>query len=334
MAVLFMDGFDAGDYNLKNNFLQGAPSSSTLNRFGVGRSLQLNGAGVTTGVMKKLIPASSTIFAGFAFYVSAPRSEDILSFYSDTGTVSHVTLSTNVDQSFSVKRGGTVVASSPALTFSANTWLCIEIKVTVDDVSGVIEVKQSGQTVISFSGDTRNGGTSANIDAFAMIFSGLTYHLWFDDLYVLNSTGSAPYNTYLGDVRVHTSSPTAAGNSTQFTPSTGANYAAVDELPYSATDYVSAVPSGTKDTYQMADLTVTPANIFGIQTNLIAKKTDAGAASIRPIVRTGATDYAGTSAVVLSGDKTFSEVRELNPNTSAAWTAAGINGLELGMEVM
>ena len=100
MAVLFMDGFDAGDHYLKYNFLQGSPSSSATTRFGIGRSLAINGAGVTTGVVKKQIPASATVYAGFAFYITAARTEDIFSFSSDTGTVTHVTLSSNADQSF------------------------------------------------------------------------------------------------------------------------------------------------------------------------------------------------------------------------------------------
>ena len=336
-----MDGFEANDLAIKWTTLTGSTQTSTTTRFSVGRSMNLSN--YFWGAYKGLPSAVSDLYVGFALYYAsggwAGNYETIYSVFADNGTVAHFRVKVAVPDTIQVMRyDGTVLASSAAGAVALNSWQFMEVYGKVADSGGRVTVRMNGITIIDFTGDTKNGGTSTNIDMIcfgdANLNIGTRTTMLIDDLYVCDNTGSAPHNTFLGDVRVHTTSPSAAGNSTQFTPSTGANYAAVDEIPYSATDYVSAVPSGTKDTYQMADLSVTPTTIFGVQTNLIAKKTDAGAANIRPVIRSGGVDYAGASRTLLSNDRTFSEVNAQNPNTSASWTAGGINAVEVGMEIV
>ena len=127
--------------------------------------------------------------------------------------------------------------------------------------------------------------------------------------------------------------PNGAGASTQFTPSSGANYTTVDELPYSATDYVQSNTSGNRDTYTFSDLS-NVGTIYGVQNNFIAKKTDAGSLSLKSAVKSGASVYYGSSAVLATNDATVSDTRSQDPNTSAAWTQSGVNALEAGFEVV
>lgn len=326
MALLFMDGFDAGDYTQKYTYLGGSASSNTTTRFSTGRSLNL------AGTYRKVIPARVTLFVGMAWYWTFTDGTDrmVIGFAGDNAATSHITVAQNSGR-IVARRGGTLLGTSAAV-LSPSTWHYIEIKVVIDPTAGNVTVRYLGNDIVSFTGNTKNGGTNTSLDAVDIsATSGATF--LFDDFYINDDTGGSPYNTFLGDVRVHTMSPSGAGASTGFTPSSGANYTTVDELPYSATDYVSSNTPSTRDTYVMADLPAAASTIFGVQTNVVAKKTDAGSIAVKPVIRSGGTNYYGSSAPLTGSDITVSDLRTVDPNTSAAWTAGGVNGMEAGVEV-
>jgi hypothetical protein len=332
MALLFIDGFDAGDTVQKwSSVVSG--TSDTASRFSSGRSFRVPYGSYSP---IKIFPAQiNTVFVGFAFTASGAGAQSpFFHIWGDSGNTLHLTVSLHNGTQFQLRRGGwndTLLATG---VYSVTGWVYVEISASIHDTTGSVTVKVNGTTVITFSGDTKNGGTNNTIDAISggLVYSSVTYN-YYDDLYVCDETGSAPYNTFLGDVRVHTMSPSAAGTTTQFTPSSGANYTTVDELPYSATDYVAASSPTIKDTYQMSDLPAGAATIFGVQTNVIAKKTDAGNIAIKPVVRSGGTDYSGSSTVLSSSDITISNLRTQDPATATTWTAGGVNGMEAGVEI-
>lgn len=339
MALLFMDGFDAGDFALKYDYgsLAGI-SSSTTTRFSSGRSISKgynNG-----GMLYKTIPASASIVVGFAAHYNTNMSGwpgVFVVIMGDSGTTNHIHLATGdvagtveVSRGFYTSRTVLYTASVPV-----NTWNYYELRVKIADAGGYADLKINGASAGTFSGDTKNGGTSTSIDRIGLYGSGNNtgINIYWDDLYVVDETGSAPYNSYLGDVRVQTLSPNGAGNSTQFTPSSGANYTTVDELPYSTTDYVQSGTSGHMDLYAYSDASNSNI-IYGVQNNVIAKKTDAGSVAVRPILRSGGTNYGGSSTFLGTNDIVVSDTRALDPNTSAAWTQTNVNALEAGFEVV
>jgi hypothetical protein len=114
------------------------------------------------------------------------------------------------------------------------------------------------------------------------------------------------------------------------------NYLLVDNnaaVPPATTEYVEAATEGLKDTYAMDDLA--GANtVFGVATSVYVSKDASGAKYARPILRSGVTDYVGTSLPLSDG--TFSlleEVYDVDPDTSAQWTYTGVNAVEVGQEV-
>jgi hypothetical protein len=227
--------------------------------------------------------------------------------------------------------GATLLTSYTHTSSFAGNWFYFEMSGTIADAGGTCTVKIDGVQVISFTGDTKNAGTSTNIDAVRLSGSNIG-GVYVDDVYVLNSTGSAPYNTFLGDVRINTLIPTAAGSDTGFSSSAGANYTTVDELPYSATDYVSATASGTRDLYTMGDITGSY-SVLAVQNNLIAKKTDAGGTAIKSAIKSGGTIYYGSNATLTANDALISDLRITDPATATTWTTSGVNALEAGMEI-
>lgn len=332
MALLFVDGFEARDYAIKYIAYTGgnAPTlSSAVTRYG-GNSLSVyHNNGYTT--FTRNIPATSKVITGIAYL--PPLATTFLYFFGDSAVTAHLNVAVTANGTVQLKRGATVLASSAASAMPIGVWSYIEASATIHDTTGFFEVKVNGVTAATFNGDTKNGGTNNSIDAVQIYLTGFNYTHYIDDFYICDDTGAAPQNTYLGEIRIHALVPDGAGSLTQMTPSTGANYAAVDDLPYSATDYIRG-SSGQTDLYTATNLPAGTGTIFGVQANAIAKKTDAGNLSGRTKIKSGATTVNGTTTALISSDIVLTDVRALNPDTSAAWTSGDINSLEIGVEAV
>jgi hypothetical protein len=336
MALLFMDGFNSGDFAIKWSVVSGT-TSTTGPRFAGGRHWSSSSGAVS---VSRDIPASSQITVGFATNATFSNQQPFVSFYGDSAITQHISVARNTTSGFLELRrgstGGTLLATGTNVLL-ADTWNYIEVQVTIADAGGVVTVRVNGNTApdISFTGDTRNGGTSTNIDR--VVFGSTTggSSVYIDDVYILNSTGTTN-TTFLGDVRVQSIIPTGNGNRSQLLGSDADsvnNYQLVDEQPYSTTDYVGSPTVGQGDTYGMSDLAAGTTQVFGIQNNIVAAKSDATLASGRGVIRTGGTDYFGASQVLTTSYITYRDVYDQNPDTSANWTVSDVNGIEGGFEV-
>ena len=328
MALLFMDGFEAGDWSSKWSNTNGG-ASSTITRFSTGRSLYFNSSNVN--VMKSFSPTAKIIVGLAVMRSTLSSSYEIVQIRSDSTATTHLSLFFSPTGSLILQRGSTVIATSPIELVSAGSWSYIEMSATIADAGGRATVRVNNTIAIDFTGDTKNAGASTNIDA-VYIAGAAGQNTYIDDVYICDATGPAPYNDFLGDVRVLALTPDGAGSSTDFTPSTGANYTTVDELPYSATDYVTATASGSRDLYTMSDL---PSNytVLAVQNNVVAKKTDAGNATLRSAIKSGATTYYSPTMPLYASDRVVSDLRVNDPATGTSWTINGVNSLEAGMEV-
>lgn len=335
MALLYVDGFEMGDFALRYSkmVLSAAIAGPTNTRFNLGK--YLTGSGSTGDTCTRGIPAATRAIVGFAFYMTANDGvRECATMWGDSGVTEHMTLRPMTNGALALYRGTTTqVAVTAGGLIPLNTWVYIEFSTTISDTVGVAKVRLNGTEVLSFTGDTRNGGTNQTIDMVGLYYNGAGS--WrFDDYYISDDTGPAPWNDFLGDVRVVTLSPNGPGNSTGLTPSVAPNWGCVDEQPYSATDYVSSSVAGTKDTYACADLPAGALTVYGVQVNTIAKKSDAGARSLKNVVRVSGTDYSDAVAQVMATtDSSYRTMRAVNPATSAAWTPAVVNAMEIGVEV-
>lgn len=332
MTLLFMDGFDVGDVALKWPVITQMVLSTTT-RFGTGRSLQTSG--VTGAYVKTYFAASSMIFVGVAYKAAAlvDGTNPVISLCGDSGVTAHLGVGLKATGALTVSRGGTLLATSAIGVYDTG-WVYIEISATIATTGGTCIVHANGVEVINFTGNTKNGGTNTTIDALNLSsWSTGGQASLFDDCYVCNDQGSAN-NDFLGDVRVQTLLPSGAGSSTQWTPSTGSNYDAVNDAPYVSTTYNYDPVSGHRDTYAMSDLIAGTGTVFGVQGVILAQKSDAGSASIKAAIVSGGTVYydadqnLGTSLIASHA------IREVDPATSAAWDPTNVNALEFGAEVV
>lgn len=337
MALLWMDGFDMGDTVQRGYATVGNITRWTTTRFG-------SGAMVSTEYdqgLKKSFTASAQVFVGVAMtgrtLVTYPGVGTLstMSLCGDNGVTRHLTLSLYKDRlvlTLGAYNGTVLGTYVRAATNSVFDYY--EMSATIASTGGTCTVRLNGNVVISFTGNTKNGGTNTTVDAvsFGNNYAGGEY-TYVDDLYICDGTGSAPYNTFLGDVRVLSLSPTADGSSKQWTPDTGTtNYSRVNEVPYSAANYVTSGTVGQRDTYAMADLTGSP-TVLALQTCVVAKKSDAGTMNLKPAIKSGASVYYGATTALAGSDTTLTDLRTVDPATAAAWTVTGVNAIEAGMEV-
>lgn len=339
----FDDGlFDASTFNYKGYQATGdRPSPSTSHgRFGT-KGVRI-GDTVNDYMQRTGLETSDTLIVGAAINivnVGGTTGEFLYAFYDSVGQINGF-LDINLDGSVTYINGdGQNQGSSAAGAVPIGSWIYFEVKVKFNATTGTVDVRVNGTSILSLTGkDTmdNSGLAECGILNITTPGSGGLHDVYMDDLVIMDDLGSAPYNDFLGDVHIETLFPNGNGNSSQMTGSDGNstdNYLLVDEDPIVLTDYVESSTVNDHDSYAMDNLSATPTTIYGIQIYLVAQKDDTGARSMRPMLRTGSTDYYGTGVALGTGWAGIGEIWEQNPNTTAAWTGANIDAIEVGQEV-
>jgi hypothetical protein len=371
MALLFMDSFDHyafADFTTKwTSFIGGYNGTEASGivatagrRGGSAVRFQTTGtsAGAVGGALLTLQPTSNKIVVGFAF---TSVSTFLAWAIANTGAegngfgtppcllnvrnagVAQAWIRLNTDGTLSAMRptsGSASVTIGPPTSASLvqAVYTYIEIAMTIDATVGAVAIRFNGVTVMNQTGvNTVGFGTALNawnaIRIGPMGFTGAlpNVEIRYDDLYVLDGSGAAPWNTFLGDCRVEAMSPSGPGANTGWTPSAGANWQCVDDAaPNGDADYTAAATAGLTDTFATQDLLAAGTTVYGVQHCLSAKKADAGAASLAPVIRHGGTDYPGAVLNPNTGYNVLMQIAQVNPGTSAQWTMADFNAAEFG----
>jgi hypothetical protein len=230
------------------------------------------------------------------------------------------------------KTDGTIRLDSAAtLNTTANAlatgqWNYIELIVTIaGGGAGVYDVRVNGDSWANGTGTTNAvAGTSWNQISIQNSQGGNAFQAhYFDDLYVHSCSGSAPYNTALGDCIVQAIFPTANATYSQWVPSSAVDhYTLVDDNPPNDdTDYVKGNSVGDRDSYSYV-IPAAGGNILGISVTPTIKKDDAGTRKYQTFYRTGSTNYDDGVDVTLSQSYAIYEtIRTVDPATSVAWTS-------------
>lgn len=349
MTMLFCDGFDTGDFankwsGMTTSGVGVAPAASTNTPFGSGKAVSYAAYfGSGTSRLNLTVPASGTLYIGFAFNLQSrgTGSTDmaLLRLFGDAGVAEHLNLMIPAAGALYWRRGtnqGSGSLGALGLSPALNQWYYLEFKLTISDTVGEVVARIDGNADLNLTGqDTKNAGTNVSFDQIALSTSvGASQSsagVLIDDFYV-NSTAGSVNNGFIGPVRIQTLSPNAAGADTGLTPVGGANYAnAADQ---SAATYNYSATVGARDTYALPDLAVGTSGVLAVRNVLAGLNSDAGAGGFKPVVRSGGTNYYDTTVTLGATNKVYSQaVRETDPATSAAWTVAAVNALQVGAEV-
>lgn len=302
-----------------------------------GHALEITGTGTLKGFQTPALATMTTVTIGFAFKQAAFNIlHNVLQIMD--GNIVHGTLRILTSGEWRYHHSsevGTTLGTTSGFAATAGNWVYVELVVKIHDTLGTVDLVINGASALSLSGiDTRNAGNASCDRVRFYGSSNGSDDPTYDDIYVLDDSGSVN-NNRLGAQKVIGIFPDGDGSSTQFTPSSGSNYAAVDEAANDGdTSYVESGNSGDLDLYTYGTVNSLP-NIKGLQINTVARETDANAHSLKQVVKSGGTTSEGSGISIGSPTfRTVSRILETDPETSAQWDAAGVDAAEFGVKVV
>jgi len=341
MATAIFDGLDL--YQNAAEFMTKYYSSSvsleysaTAGRFG-GGAIFRSSDDWTVGM--SLTTSDNYVMGGYAFKPFYMASSAIIAALS-TGAVGINTVSSHNLYLYLTQDGKLVayggasqyLGETSAGTVNINQWHYLELRCYKHDSAGTAEVWLNGAKVLDFSGVDTNSG-SGNV--FLLGTNSGNIRMYVDDFYAASDSSS--YTIAAGDKKVTTSYPNADTAQADFSMSAGSDgYALIDEAGYCDNDttYVYSSTVGHKSAFDFTDLPGSP-GVFAVQLNWRAKKSDAGAKTMR--------GYIVSSSSTLNGDEVgpsetayglFKLSAWTDPATSSAWTYSGVNAAKIGIEIM
>jgi len=334
MAEDFIEGFDDGLIFDNWNFVGGVAGDVHADYGRNGKGVRL---GDTPGNSLERVFAVTTdpYFAvGFAVYVVDYGGPAAALFY--TNSARYLVRIDEGGQRIGYENDGIQVSTTQWAANNSllpNSWHYVELYHYIHNSAGFYTLKVDGTTVLSDTGIDTNYSDNFNTE---LVFGETVDDVYIDDIWV--QSGTSPL-TLKGDIEVVTLLPNGNGNSSQLLGSDSNstdNYLLVDNnaaIPPVTTEYVGGSTQGDKDTYTMENLTGTP-TVLAVQTTLYAAMDDTGPKQVRPVIRSGTTDYPGADFALQNGVYIpVSEIHLTDPDTATAWTYGGVNSMEFGPEV-
>jgi hypothetical protein len=344
MALLFADSFDhyeTADLSRKYSSVGQSTSIAANGRCNT-NALVVNVDPAFSGVIKGVNVGSATCICGFALKITSADDTEIFSVMN--ASTHEITFAW--DLVGSLRYSINPSAAFPTWTTCTNAdvirvgqWYFVEFKVAMSSSTGSIVVRVNGSdvTLAGFSSGLDTGASSWNgIALGGADFGGIRYH---DDLYVSDTAGDAPWNDFLGDIRVEYLQPVADGAEQDWTNVGGAAaWNSVDDgsAPDDDTTYITTATQGDTSTFEYEDAALpSGANVFGVQMSFLALKDEPGDRAIRAVVREGSSDFEHETNVYISDDSyDYRHVMmQLNPADDAAWAIDDVNDDEFGVIV-
>jgi hypothetical protein len=319
---------------------------TTPTRFGSGVAINL--AGTTLGVAKNLGVNLPTLIEGFAVYLTTlPASGwSLLKQWGDSGTT-QVSLQVNSLGQFQFFQGsGTAtplgLPSAPVLTSATYVFLQVQISFSVS--GGSIQCLLNSAALPIISANALNTAPSGNSWVNQVRFSatGAGVGVYFQDWYMLDMTGAAPFNTFLGNGRIFLSAPNADSatgglNTWAFTTPQGSDFANFAQIPPNAADYNSSQTVGARASCRFPALPST-SRVFFFNTWESDELDAAGARTIAVITRNNAIDQQGPAISPVNGSYAYhNTISTIDPNTGQPWAnglVTNANAMEIGPVVV
>lgn len=221
------------------------------------------------------------------------------------------------------------------IALPVNVYRLIEMRLKIDNSSGVITTKIDSVQDINFSGDTQPGDDTTISRVYLTCTSAMNYNnLYFDDVFINDTTGSYN-NSWPNNVKIVLLQPTADGTTKNWTCSTGTtHYSMVNETSGTATDYIFTASSDTVDEFVVENLPAEATAVRAIRVDSLAFR---GSSNEPNQLKQGFLLAGGTyfsDAFDLQTTSTLvSSVRlEENPLTTAVFTPSNINDLQLTLK--
>lgn len=243
-----------------------------------------------------------------------------------------------------------LLGNTPPNTFGFNTWYYIETryKPSSSNVSsdGIVEVWMNNRQVLNLTNvNNRKTNTFSSVVNCILTgtsggdFAGQGPNLIADDIYVLDTTGPAPWNTRLGDLRIATVVPNADVGPNQGTPSSGnTHYSVVDESVPNLTDFITFSASATDEGEMFSHASLPTSNgndgILATALIVVGRKTDAGNATLKLSLQTNNARYNSNTQYLTTSNSYFRQEWITNPNTGLQWSNTDWHSANIGFYIV
>lgn len=361
MSLLWADGFDSYGGNgtdISVNlagagysfFSTGGPEgqfSESDTSEGYGFSVSINTTNGDGNSLVRNLAGSSTIFTGFRYKAANTNFDCIgqMGYNNFVGTWrAHIKFYANgengitvTDEPVSAGSGisnpiayGTVVGATPPNVLFPGVWQFIEVGLTP---GGSLVVRIDNVVQLSLSGsNVSTGGVTPVVNYVAFANENANVALY-DDWYINDSTGSGPFNNFLGDCIIARCAPNADASPntmSQFGGGSG-QFTSVDEqTPDGDASYIYSNTSGNQSMFTLTDPPSGITTILAIAVNVVARKSTAGIGSYEVAVKYGATQVT-TGAIAAPASYVASQTIFTAPPGGGSWTVPILEALEVGV---
>ena len=225
---------------------------------------------------------------------------------------------------------GDVLDTSVRFKGEEAIWNHWEFKATIGN-SGSWEVRKDGHTVMSGTGDTQVTGNATADRVYIGGDSGSNdSDIYIDDIYVLDGSGSAPTNDFIGERYVESKTAVADGDLSEFSveavgsPSAEDNWFAVRQLSYEPGDNLYVVPGaiGSQDLYELNSFETSNGGITGLQFSIRARLEAGGSDDFSAML---GSDALGSFSVTGTSYQNYFVFAELNAD-SERFSAQALEG--------
>jgi hypothetical protein len=317
VARILIDGFESGGYDLYDVSANASVVSSAGKDMDGSYCLDLT-AGSAYVYKSTIVAGLSEIYLAVLWRPSAPS--DLQPIFRFQNGVSEVTTLYRNNSTNKLQISG----QTGTKTISNDTTYLVELYFKIADSGGRIVVKVDGVIDIDFTGDTLDSSAVFNRVYLGRDNATQTTKAYFDNFIWDDAS-------YIGDTNIQAIVPTGVGTTTEWSPSAGANWQCVDEIPASDADYNTASGWYKKDTYVAGNMSGSINSIKCVQVQSRARFLSfANPTNI--VVRSGGGDYLSAGIDLGSIWKSYFNIWETNPADSAAWEEADVNAVEIGVK--
>lgn len=233
--------------------------------------------------------------------------------------------------------GGSLLATEFAnpgyLAGKADTWVHFEAEVKLHSSAGVVKVWLDGQSVINYSGSTIDAGSASDWDGISLLCAaGASQHCDYDDLVVWDSSGSGglavggPIGGGTSYHQIETFAPTGAGNSTQWTPHSAANWA---NVATSNAAWNFSHTANDIDLFTHAAPALPHSDIVAVAVRMFSE-IDAATYQLRAVVRHGGSNAESADMSVSAGNSRPKQALFENNPAASPWSVSELASMEFG----
>lgn len=225
---------------------------------------------------------------------------------------------------------GDLLARSATPVIVANAWQHVETKIHFDAAVGTVEVRVNGVTAITASGlDTSPTGNLCQNVGPGYLASGDTGPYLYTKDHIIWDGSGALNNDFFGTCRVVDMTPDADISLNWALTGGASGFSILDVAPPNDANYIASASGVAAYVASLSDLPIDVTTVKALQTVYRSDKSDAGDGNVQASLISSGTTGDGTDRPQTTAFTFYSDPYDADPHTSAGWTVAAANAVEL-----